>query len=158
MIWLRRILTVAIIVGLGWLFLSPVTLRLEGTGDVISCQPLGWGVAEEVSLLSSPVEDQDAIERYLVETGVADDASVSNELVDQAEANVAQYCSDARQNRQSALLVGLALSLALLVVWRTRRAREAGQGFFDPVVASAGADDSGVDPEPRAPKERWPRL
>ena len=117
-----------------------------------------WMEGQLTALLSSPVEDQDAIERYLVETGVADDASVSNELVDQAEANVAQYCSDARQNRQSALFVGLALSLALLVVLRTRRAREAGQGFFDPVVASAGADESGVDPEPRAPKERWPRL
>ena len=129
--WFVRILAVAIVVGLGWLFLSPPTLRLEVTGASLSCRPLGWEMPAEVTLAKDPSDREATIERYLQETGPWADASdpltdqqirdLNAETIAGATDDADALCGEARQNRQTTLLLGSAASLALLVWWRTRR-------------------------------------
>jgi len=123
--WFRRVLTLVIIVGLGWLYLSAPGIRLDTTNDVIACQPLGFQTPKDVVLLAYPIDTEETIEKYLEESAFIDasDPNSRPEQLERAKADVASLCQDARQDRAATLTVALAAALGLLVWWRTRRPR-----------------------------------
>jgi hypothetical protein len=129
--WFPRVFAAVVILVLGWLFFAPPSLTLEGTGDSLSCRALGSGGSEKVTLAKDPSDRAEVITRYLEEPGPgADDSgalsdeevrAANDETIAEATAEAQALCADARQNRQTTLLLGSAASLALLIWWRTRR-------------------------------------
>ena len=104
-----RALVVALV--LGWLLLAPPTFRVETTGDVVTCRPIGLEWRQPVDLSGRlPSNQFDAVEHYVEQVEGADPLTVQEQL--------RAACGDAREDRQTLLIVVLAVVLGALVVRR----------------------------------------
>lgn len=131
--WLPRAIALLLLVALGWLYLSPPTLHLGATDGVIACRPLGVETPGDVWLTTGG-EREETVQAYLESAGPwiddvrdADDSATNASLLERAVADADRLCHDARENRQTTLLLGTAALLALLI-WRTRRTPAPGAG------------------------------
>lgn len=109
-----RVLVAAVV--LGWVLLAPPTFRVESTGDTVSCQSLGTAWREPVDLADRLPSDQlDAVEHVVAEVPGTDLSAAADRL--------RAACRDARQDRQTLLIVVLAVVIGALVIDRTRPRR-----------------------------------
>ena len=124
--WFWRALGLVIIAAFGWLYFSPPTVALDGTGARIACVPLGFETPGTVSPLTTSLEFDEKVQAYLESEGlVDDDTSVTEEreATLRARADIAAGCTDARLSRQSTLIALSAVGLGLLVWRRTSPAQ-----------------------------------
>jgi hypothetical protein len=128
--WWRVARNVALVVLCGALLLVPPSVQINGTKDLVSCRPLGLEWRDSVSLNREVTNAQvDAINRYLAASSVADAAEASTILV--------AACRDARQDRQTLIIVVGFVIIGWLVVRRRPRTDEDVQA----AVAQAGAEE-----------------
>ncbi|WP_444663977.1 hypothetical protein ACT17Q_00595 [Cellulomonas sp. CW35] len=97
--------------GFAALLLVPPSVRIASTGDIAWCRSLGLEWREPVSLSRTLTDSQiDAVTHYVAEGGLADEVA--------AQARVATACTDARQDRQTLIVVVGFVVLGWLVVSR----------------------------------------
>lgn len=128
MTWGRTWRNLALVVLFAALLLVPPSVLVNGTNDVASCRALGLEWREPV-LLSRTLTDSgfDAVDNYVAEVGSAD--------ASEAQARMAVACADARQDRQTLIMVVGFVVLGWLVVRHGSRpsaARVEGQASGEP--------------------------
>jgi hypothetical protein len=119
MTWGQWGLALVAVVVLGVLVLTPPSFQVFATGDVVTCRPIGLERRGTVPLSSSSGAD-DAIDNYLADEELADDEVAARRA--EAEAAAIRGCANARQDRQTLIMIALAGLLGALVVMRTRPA------------------------------------
>lgn len=109
---ISHILATLLIVAVGWLFLTAPSFSVPNTYERLQCQPLGDISDNPRSLIGGPLENVDVIDRYLTSTGSNSEQRIQNSI-DEANATAIQICQDLRSNRQTTIVLLLALIILI---------------------------------------------
>lgn len=117
----------------GWLYLAPPTIHLEYRGPEVTCSALGTDPFGSGNMLLG-FDAYEAVKHLMESRGVADGPASLEEkrlVYAQMELETVAACQDARLNRQSAMMLALAVGLAAFGVGyslRRSRAQAIGSG------------------------------
>ncbi|WP_285725817.1 hypothetical protein [Psychromicrobium xiongbiense] len=150
--WTTGMFVIVAVVVLGWLWLSPVPVKVNTTQATFACSPLGPTADGDVGLLyASNSEGALLIKDWLKAVGYSD-TDITSQMTATAEASLAQACDSARQNRQTTLTLGSVtagtITICAVIVMRTRRDdRKTGSWLhYEPAPQEPGTPD-GVTPD-----------
>ena len=142
--WLRA---AALVVFLVALVMVPPSYRLEGSGDIAWCRPLGLEWREPVSLYTGLTPSQNEVlnREFSLDTDEWFDMSVGeqerwNESSREARELSYAACDDARQDRQTLITISVAFAVGVLVVRRNRLESASRPLETDPTTKPSGED------------------